>query len=68
MRKKSASGVLDIRVNREAYLVAVRAYRWWHTAESRDAHSRFLAIRYELYAISSFLRTRDERRFTNDGL
>ena len=42
-------------VNREAYLV-------------RDAHSRFPAMCDELYAIRSFLRTRDERRFTNDGL
>ena len=38
-------------VNREAYLV----------------HSRFLAIGYALYAIRSFLRPRDERRFTNNG-
>ena len=54
-------------VNREAYLVRVRAYGWWRIAESTDAHSRFLTIGYALYAIRSFLRPRDERRFTNNG-
>jgi hypothetical protein len=52
-------------MKRESYLVGGRAYGSWRIAESRDAHSRFLAICYE--AISAFLRTRDERRFTNDG-
>ncbi|CBK43442.1 protein of unknown function [Nitrospira defluvii] len=48
-------------VNREPYLVGVRA-------ESHNAHSRFPSIRHELYAMGSFLRARDERRFTNDRL
>jgi len=45
-------------VNHEAYLVGVSAYGWWRIAESKEAHSHFLAMRYELYAVSSFLRTR----------
>ena len=64
---KSPPAAFATPVNREAYLVRVRAYGWWRIAESTDAHSRFLAIGYALYAIRSFLRTRDERRFTNNG-
>jgi hypothetical protein len=42
MRKKSASGGHGIR---EAYLVWGSVYGSWRIAESRDAHSRFPAIR-----------------------
>jgi hypothetical protein len=57
MRKKSASGVLALR---EAYLLAGKIV--WLMAESKNAHARWLAIRYEPYAMGPFLRTRDERR------
>ena len=67
-RGKSPPAVFSTSVKREVYLVRVRAYGWWHIVESNDAHARFLAISGELYAICSFLRTRDERHFTNDEL
>ena len=64
---KSPPAAFATPVKREAYLVRVRAYGWWRIAESTDAHSRFLAIGDALSAIRSLLRTRDERRFTNNG-
>ena len=65
--EKSPPEAFATPVNREAYLIRVRAYGWWRIAESTDAHSRFLAIGDALSAIRSLLRTRDERRFTNNG-
>jgi len=57
-------------VKRESWSLSCRgrAYGWWRRVESRAVHSLFPAIRDGLYGISAFLRTRVERRFTNDGL
>ena len=64
---KNPPAAFATHVNGEASLVRGRVYGWRRMAENTDAHCRFLAIGPELSAIRSFLRTRDERRFTNNG-
>ena len=65
--EKNPPAAFATHVNGEASLVRGRVYGWRRMAENTDAHCRFLAIGSELSAIRSFLRTRDERRFTNNG-